>query len=527
MLIYANITFMKSRTSMKTSLLLFMALAVLLLSCSQGTTPPVSLSVDETTHIDILHTNDIHGHLDNMPRLSSSITQIYKAIDDENVLIFDAGDVFSGSIYGTMYQGQASLWFMNQLGYDAFCLGNHEFDYGSECLCSFVEGAEFDIVTSNLEFKEKSALDNEIMPWIIIEKNNEYYGIFGLLTEETSEITSGAADMVISNHIAVAREMVAELERMGINKIIALTHIGWDKDVELAGEVDGIDIIIGGHTHTVPEVYPYIVDPDDSPALIVHAGEHASYLGHLSVTFNADGIVIGWNGSRLLQIDETVDEDATFVAKLAEYNAPIEAMMAEIVGNTFVDLDGERTNIRSQETNLGNLVADSMLHNARHTGDDIAIINGGGIRATIPRGDITLGQVISVLPFDNYLVSFNLTGEQILLALENGVSRVEETEGRFPQVAGLRFNWDPEAEPGSRIVSAEVAKGGVYEPINPAEIYRVVTNNFLYQGGDGYTMFSEGTDFINLGNTDYEVLAEYISANSPISLQIEGRITHK
>jgi len=181
----------------------------------------------------------------------------------------------------------------------------------------------------------------------------------------------------------------------------------------------------------------------------------------------------------------------------------------------------------TQETNLGNLVADSMLHNTRHTGAGIAIINGGGIRTSMPRGDITLEQIISVLPFDNYLVTFNLTGEQIISALENGVSQVEGVQGRFPQVAGLRFTWDPEAEPGSRIVSVEVEKDGVYEPVNPASVYRVVTNDFLYQGGDGYTVFAKGTELINLGNTDYEVLAEYITTNSPIDLQIEGRITCK
>ncbi len=518
---------MKTSTVMKIFLALLITLLVFLIACNPDMTPPVVTPPDKTTHTDILHTNDIHGHLGNMPRLASSVALIYEEIDKEKVLLLDAGDVFSGSIYGTVYQGQASLWFMNRLGYDAMCLGNHEFDYGLECLYNFAEGAQFDIVSSNLEFKKASALDDEILPWVIIRKNNESYGVFGLLTKETSEIANTGADILINNRVSVAREMVDELERMGINKVIALTHIGWDQDIDLALEVDGIDIIIGGHTHTIPDVYPYVVDPQGSPTLIVQAGEHASYLGHLSVDFNAAGIIIDWDGSKLLKVDECPDEDATFVAKLAEYDAPIQATMAKNVGNTLVYLDGERASIRSQETNLGNLVADSMLYDARHTGADIAIINSGGIRASIPVGDITLGQTIDALPFDNYLVTFNLTGEQIISALENGVSQVEEVQGRFPQVAGLRFTWDPKAIPGSRIVSVEIEKDGVYEPINPVAVYRMVTNDFLFEGGDSYTVFARGTDLINLGNTDYEVLAEYIAANSPISPQVEGRITHK
>jgi len=462
-----------------------------------------------------------------MPRLSTAITQIREDSGADNILLLDAGDIFSGSIYGALYQGQASLWFMNYLGYDAVCLGNHEFDKDWEALFKFVNGAKFHVISANLQFQGNNTLDNKIVPWVIIEKNGERHGIFGLLTEDTSEISSLGTDIVVGNHTAAAREAVAKLERLGINKIIALTHIGWDKDLKLARDVGDIDIIIGGYTHTLPEGYPQVVDEDGSPTLVVQAGEHAKYLGRLSVFFDDAGVIRDWTGSEIIQLDEAIKEDTTSAAKLTEYKDPIETMMATIIGNTLVDLDGERTNVRSQETNLGNLIADSMLHKARYTGTGIAILNGGGIRASIPKGDITLEQVMSVLPFDDYLVAFDLTGEQIIAALENGVSQVEEAQGRFPQVAGLRFTWDPEAKSGSRIISVVMKKADGYEPINPMDTYRVVTNSFLYKGGDGYTIFAEGTDFINLGYTDYEILVEYISANSPVKPQIEWRISRK
>jgi len=413
---------------------------------------------------------------------------------------------------------------MNYLGYDAMSLGNHEFDKGWETLIEFVGGARFHVVSANFKFLDSKTLDSKIRPWIIVERNGEFYGIFGLLTEDTPEISNPGPDVFVGDYIAAARETVAELERLGINKIIALSHIGWDKDLKLAKEVGDIDIIIGGHTHTLPEVYPFIVNEDGSPTLVAQAGEHAKYLGHLSVSFNDYGVVSSWDGSEIVELDEAIEEDAACVAKLAEYKAPIDKTMATVIGNSLVDLDGERTNVRSQETNLGNLVADSMLYKASCTDASITIVNGGCIRASIPKGSITLEQVMSVLPFDHYLVAFDLTGEQIMTALENGVSQVEELEGKFPQVAGLRFTWDPEAKPGSRILSVEVSEAGGYEPVNPSATYRVVTNNFLYQGGDGYAVFAKGTDFMNLGYTDYEVLAEYITANSPLNPQIEGRI---
>jgi 2',3'-cyclic-nucleotide 2'-phosphodiesterase (5'-nucleotidase family) len=502
-------------------------LLVLLASCNQVANFQPTALPSKTTRITILHTNDIHGHLENMPRLATAVTGMRREAGIANTLLLDAGDAFSGSIYFKLYQGQASLWFLNYLGYDAMCLGNHDFDGGLETLTDFVNGAKFHIVSANPEFPSGSSLRKTIIPWVIVEKNGERYGVFGLLTEETVEILNPGTDISITDHVAAAHQAVAELERAGINKIIALTHIGWNEDLELARDVGDIDIIVGGHSHMVPDVYPTVVDGDGSPTLVVQAGEYAEYLGHLSVSFDDEGVIKDWTGSELVPLDEKIAEDATCAAKLAGYQSPLQTMMSTVVGKTLVDLDGARTDVRSRETNLGNLIADSMLYKAGRAGAGIAVTTGGGIRDSIPKGDITLGQVRSVLPFDNYLVAFDLTGKQIIAALENGVSQVEDEQGRFPQVSGLRFVWDPGAKPGNRIVSVEVKEAGGYEPINVSNTYRVVTTNYLYQGGDGYTMFSQGTNYINLGYIDYEVLAEYIKTNSPVNPPIEGRISRK
>jgi 5'-nucleotidase len=465
--------------------------------------------------------------LDNMPRLSTAVTQVRQEAGIDNILLLNAGDAVSGSIYFNLYHGQAILWFLNYLDYDVMCLGNHEFDEGLETLANFVSGAEFHIISANLEFPSESVLHKTVTPWVIVEKNGERYGIFGLLTEETMDFINPGVDITVTNHISAARHTVDELEKAGINKIIALTHIGWNEDLQLARDVGDIDIIIGGHSHTVPDVYPTVVNEDGSPTLVAQAGEYAKYLGHLNVSFDGTGVIKDWTGSELVPVDDKVAEDATCAAKLTEYKAPVEKMLNTVIGKTLVDLNGERAEVRSRETNLGNLVADSMLSAASRAGAIIALVYGGGIRDSIPKGDVTLGQVRAVLPFDDHLVVFDLTGEQIRAALENGISQVENVQGRFPQVAGLRFVWDPSAKPGNRIISVEIKKASEYEPINPSATYRVVTTDYLYGGGDGYTMFPKGSNYVNLGYVDYEVLAQYITANSPVNPQIEGRVKRK
>jgi 2',3'-cyclic-nucleotide 2'-phosphodiesterase (5'-nucleotidase family) len=521
------ITMMRHVPVGKISLAAVTVFLLLLSACGYVTGFRPGTPEEQTAHLTILHTNDIHGHLDNMPRLATAIEQAREEAGQDNTLLLDAGDIFSGSIYFKLYQGQASLWFFNYLGYEVACPGNHDFDGGLETLTDFVSGADFRVVSVNLGLPSGSTLHQTITPWAIIEKDGERYGVFGLLTEETSEILRPGVDITVTDPTAAARQAVAGLEEAGIDKIIALTHLGWNADLELARDVGDIDVIVGGHSHTVPENYPTVVNDDGSPTLVVQAGEYAEELGHLDVSFDNAGVITDWTGSGLVPLDSNIADDPIAAAKLAGYRAPVEKTMNTIVGRTLVDLDGERSDVRSEETNLGDIVADSMLSKAGLTGADIAIISGGGIRDSIPAGDVTLGQVMSVLPFDDYLVTFDLTGGQIISALENGVSRVEELEGRFPQVAGLRFVWAPSAAPGSRVISVEVEKDGEYRPIDPTATYRIVTNSYLQQGGDGYTVFTDGTNFINLGYTDYETLADYITENSPVDRQNEGRISRK
>ncbi|GAB4310689.1 MAG: hypothetical protein Kow0097_12270 [Candidatus Bipolaricaulota bacterium] len=536
----------------------------------------------------VLHTNDTHSQLENMARQATLVEEIRLQVPD--VLLLHAGDAVMGTLYYTVHKGAAEAWVLERMGFTAMTLGNHEFNEGPAGLAEFAEAVSFPLLCANFDFTEEPLLAGKILPYVIVEVGGGRVGIIGLTTASTAWSSNPGPNIVIGDPITAARQAVDELSALGVNAIIALTHLGWEEDLELARSVTGIDIVIGGHSHTLPEEYPTVVErklinintasseelqtlyrigpalaqriidyrtehgPFQAiegimnvsgigpaifagirdqisvtdaapPVLVVQAGEKALHLGRLAVTFDQAGGLVGWEGE--LIPTEGLPSQEAIADQLAVFRGPIDALKAEAIGHTEVDLDGERGHVRTRETNLGNLIADAMLWKARSAGAQIAIQNGGGIRASIPAGPITLGQAMEVLPFGNYLVVLSLTGEQILAALENGVSQVENVAGRFPHVAGLRFTWNPSKPAGQRIVTAEIWTEIGFQPLQARERYTVVTNDFLARGGDGYEVFRAAEGAVVLGFVDYEVLAEYIRAHDPVRPVVEGRITEE
>ena len=358
-------------------------------------------------------------------------------------------------------------------------------------------------------------------------------GIIAALTRDTQEISSPGPNVIFQDEIAALQADVDALTAQGVDKIIALTHVGLPADIRIAEAVTGIDVIVGGHSHSYLSQndpgrdgpYPlWISNPAGALVPIVQAYAYSKYLGHLEVTFDDAGDVVYAEGNTLL-LDASVTPDSTIAARLAELAGPIEAAMAEVVGETTGFIEGDRAVCRAMECAMGNLVADAMLDRVRDQGIQIAIANGGGLRASIDAGEVTMGEVFTVLPFQNTLATFQLTGADVLAALENGVSQVEEGAGRFPQVAGLRFVWNPAAEPGTCIVSAEVDMGGNWAPLDSAAVYGVVSNNFMRGGGDGYRVFANNAqNAYDFGPGLEEVAATYLGQNSPYTPYTDGRI---
>lgn len=486
----------------------------------------------------ILHTNDHHARIEpvfsgNNPvhggvsRRKALIDKIRRETAMPTLLV-DAGDVFQGTLYFNQYNGMADLEFYNVMGYEAMAIGNHEFDKGPQALVDFITRAKFPVLSANIAVAAGNPLAGLIKPRTIIEKDGRKIGIFSLTPEDTGVLSNAGPGITFTSAIEAARQQVAALKAEGVFTIIALTHVGIDVDRRIAREVGGMSIIIGGHSHTpmapmnnvrTPPYPELIAGPDGKPVVIVTDWEWGRWLGDMTVAFNAAGTVIDLQGNPT-EVLPSLPADQGFENRIAVFKGPIEQLRARVVGSAAVDLDGSRTNIRSRETNLGNLVAEAMLAKARSAGATLAITNGGGIRASIPAGPVTVGQILEVLPFGNTLALVTLTGAQVIEALNNGVSQVESGAGRFPQIAGFSFTYDPSLPAASRVTSVTV--GGA--PIDQNASYVVVTNNFMLTGGDGYSVFTRGRNQVDTGFILADVVEEYIAANSPVNPAVDGRI---
>jgi 5'-nucleotidase len=509
---------------------------------------------DDTFSLTILHTNDVHGGYGpydsgrdattdgGAARQMEVINQI--RAEGGNIILLDGGDRFTGTLFHQQWQGADSARIMNAMGYDAMTVGNHEFDNGETVLESFVDSIGFPLVTANVTFT--GALAEKIQAFTTVEISGQQIGIIGLTPPDTGILSSPGEGTTFSDDlVGVVQMAVDTLAEAGVNKVVLVTHIGLSADMALAAQVNGVDVIVGGHSHTLlgnaysaaEEGYPVIVqDSAGNDVYIVQAGSSLRYLGRLDVQFDADGVITRASGDTIF-LSRYITPDPEILSIVDELREPIETLTATPVGDSAVFLVGDRAVCRTAECNLGNLITDAMR---AYSGAQIAITNGGGIRSNVPVGEdtpadlalatpqtVTLGDVLTVLPFGNLVSTFELTGADVIAALENGVSRVEDGSGRFPQVSGIRFSWDGSLEAGSRIVSVEVlGADGSYTAIDPAATYTIVTNDFMRRGGDGYSIFSENAiNAYDGGNPLDVVLADYIRLNTPVNPQIEGRIT--
>nr|WP_106783648.1 choice-of-anchor I family protein [Lysinibacillus timonensis] len=509
--------------------------------------------------LSIMHTNDTHASLDNAPKTVTAVKEV--RAEKPDALLLNAGDVFSGTLYFNEFQGQADLKMMNLMGYDAMTFGNHEFDLGSsedghQGLVDFIKGANFPFVSSNVNFTADEKFtglfsdlissepeNGKIYNGIIKEINGEKVGIFGLTTAETKDLSSPGA-ITFEDYKVEAEKAVKAFEDKGVDKIIAITHIGYDdnaaidNDLTLAKEVEGIDVIVGGHSHTTLKE-PIVVKEDATPTVIVQAGANNSNLGLLDVEFDKNGVVVGQAG-KLIAIGDQV-EDAEAKKILTPYKEKVQELAEQPIGvtadvallNPRVGDEGNTTgeSVRKNETILGNLITDGMLVKAKETtGKNVimAFQNGGGIRSSIDAGPITVGEVITVLPFGNTLAVMDVTGAELKEAFEISLGKLPGENGGFLHVAGAKVQFDSSKPSGERVISLQYQDAtGNYIDILDSETYTVATNAFTAQGGDGYTPFAkayaEGR-VTDLGLSDWQNFAEHLQSLDSIPTQIEGRI---
>jgi 2',3'-cyclic-nucleotide 2'-phosphodiesterase (5'-nucleotidase family) len=365
---------------------------------------------------------------------------------------------------------------------------------------------------------------------VIKEVEGIKVAIIGVVTEDIPATTHprNVVGLKFLSPIGLIDKWVKEL-RESADVVIVLSHSGYPLDRILAEKVKGIDVIVGGHSHA-KITRPVTV----GNTIVVQAWEHGKALGVLEPVFK-DRKIISFEGHLEEITLKMGKEDPIVLAIVKKYNQKMDAVLNERAGETEVDLDGERRNVRRRETNFGNLIADTVREVSKA---DVGIMNGGGIRASIRKGEIRVRDIYTALPFDNYIVAIRLSGRQIGEALEHGVSTVEEEEGRFPQVSGLTFTYSRSEKRGSRIKEIFVAG----KPIHPDQDYIVATNDFLAVGGDGYKIFLEAIKvskdysiiggamkgekivYSDSGRWLRDVVVEYIKEKRRVAPKVESRI---
>lgn len=504
----------------------------------------------------ILHINDWHSRIESnnrfestcsaeeegkgeciggAARLVTAIAERRKALEGQNLLLLNGGDNFQGSLFYTTYKGKAEAEFLNLMKFDAMTVGNHEFDDGEDALVPFLEEIKFPVLSANVLASAKSGVGDRIKPSMVIEVGGQRIGIVGAVTNDTPEIASPGPEILISNDLNAIKAEVDKLKADGVNKIIALTHVGYPRDKELIAKIPGVDVVVGGHSHSLLSntdakaegPYPTMVDnPEGYKVPVTQAASYSKYLGEFKVVFDDAGVVKEASGDPLY-LDKSIVPDAAVLARIAELGAPIEELKKKEVSETTAAIDGSREACRARECEMGNLITDAMLDRVKGQGVTIAIQNGGGIRASIDQGVVTMGEVLTVLPFQNTLATFQLAGKDIVASLEAGVSEIEEGKGKFPQVGGLKYTLDKSVKPNEgRVSSVEVMEDGAWKPIDPEKIYGVVTNNFVRAGGDGYKLFAANAqNAYDFGPGLEQVVADYLAANRPYTPKVEGRIT--
>ncbi|MDA5629481.1 MULTISPECIES: 5'-nucleotidase C-terminal domain-containing protein [Agrobacterium] len=507
--------------------------------------------------LNILHINDFHSRIESInkfdstcsaeeegknecfggaARLLTAINQTRDALkaDGKNVLLLNAGDNFQGSLFYTTYKGTVEAEVLNAMKFDAMTVGNHEFDDSEDGLAGFLDKVQFPVVTANVVATAASKIGDRVKPSIVLEVGGQKIGIVGAVANDTAELATPGPNITIAEDVAKISEQVQKLKQDGVDKIIALTHVGYPRDLEFIAKIPDVDVVVGGHTHTLLSntdqkaegPYPTLVDnPGGYKVPVVQAGQYSKYLGDLKVVFDDSGVVKESKGDPIL-IDSSFKPDEATLKRIDELKAPIETLKSKVVGSSEGPIEGDRKVCRVKECSMGNLVADATLARVKDQGVTIAFANSGGLRSSIDAGDVSMGEVLTVLPFQNTVATFQLKGEDIRAALENGVSQIDDSAGRFMQVSGLKYSFDRSKPAGSRVVSVGVKEGDAFVPLDPAKTYIVAANNYVRTGGDGFKVFAtKAVNAYDFGPNLEEAVAAYITANSPYKPYTDGRIS--
>jgi 5'-nucleotidase / UDP-sugar diphosphatase len=496
-----------------------MAALTLMFGLITSVTFPLSA---EPTTVTFLHTNDVYEIT--AKRGKGGLARLAYLLNNErrsasHAITTFGGDLLSPSVMSGLTKGAQMIELLNAIGMDMAVLGNHEYDFGPEVLDQRVAQSKFPWLASNV-FDASGKHPHGTQNTRVIQAGDYKVGFFGVLTPETESLSSPGPDIRFADVIETAKASVAALKDQGADVIVALTHLDFSDDRLLARSVKGINLILGGHDHEPVTFF-------ERGVMIFKAGHDAHFLGAVDLTMD----YVEKRGKKKLVVDygwrmvpvRKGEVDADVQAIVDRHEAALDEKLNIVIGTTSVELDSRRSSVRSMETNMGNLIAEAMMVSV---GADVGMTNGGGIRGnrTYDAGTkLTRRDILSELPFGNVTVKLEMTGSVLLETLENGVSKIEDGGGRFPQISGMRFVYDPSLQAGSRVVSVNV--GG--KPLDPKATYTMATNDYSAGGGDGYSMLKQAKNLIDASAATYMAtdVMNHIEAKGTIAPTVDGRIS--
>ncbi|XP_050392707.1 snake venom 5'-nucleotidase isoform X2 [Patella vulgata] len=521
-------------------------------------------------NLTILHTNDVHARFEETNKYSGPCTEkdlnkddcfggyprIISKIKDlksryPNTLVLDGGDQYQGTTWFYHFGGNVTSYFMNYLEYDAMAIGNHEFDNAvSGLVAPFLEKVNFPVLSANIDASQEPTMQNKFNKSVILTVAGEKIAVIGYTTTDTPSISS-TGKLIFNDEVESVRNEVATIKgsHPTVNKFIALGHAGFTKDKRIAEEVEDIDIVVGGHTNTFlysgeepsnekkDGDYPFVVTKTSGKkAVCVQDYAYGKYLGFLHVEFDDDGNVNTWMGNPIL-LNSSIPKDNATLVEMRPWKQEIQHFKKSVVGETRVLLQGDSKVCRKDECNLGNAITDGILRynlNERANGTwnnvSIVLMNSGGIRSPIEQGDITIEQVLTVMPFRNTIDRLDMKGVHLKATLEHSVSLYgPDLAGRFLQFSGLRVKYNVYKPVGQRVISVKVqcieCDVPEFEDLNEDKVYSILIPAFVANGGDAYDVIVKNKmNHIEKGDLDATVFNKYLEKFSPIIQGLDGRI---
>lgn len=542
-------------------------------------------SVNSNTYLlTIAHLNDTHSHME-AERVSLTINgketivplggfaRLQTLVDEmrlqsPNFLLLHAGDAVQGTLYFTLFHGQVEFDFLNRLKVDAMTFGNHEFDRGTAVIPNYLQKASFPIISSNIDFLSEPAIAPLVPKYIIKQINGERIGLIGLTTETTPLTTIDVGKAIFLDAKTSAVRQVEILEGQSVDKIIALSHLGYEEDLKLAASVRGIDIIVGGHSHTLlgdqkqlsllglhsEGSYPTeVTSPGGGKTLVLQSWQWGRMLGKLDVRFDQNGKIIEFKGGAIIPVGDSFSRENEIIPSGSKaYQEIVQAInlsgvaklvaqnnsTAEALKPYTIKLEGFRATkvattvenlIRGNNNGPGPIAADSML--AAVPNAQIAILNYGGVRKDLLKGTISVADVLEVMPFANSLVLVDVSGAELKSALEDAIDFLLIKYGSLnkktlPYVSGINLSISMNALKGNRIILLNVKDSdGLYKPLDLDRTYRTVVNNFIAAGGDGFNAFKNAKGFrTNTGIIDSDAFRDLLKSIGTILKPTEQRI---